>query len=562
MNLAKYTLVALLNLLIIQAHAQEPDPPQYDIFYEEIIDDAYIAVPKEERLSSPAFQTATTMMTTIQVNVDEEGNNIIGDAANEPSIAIDPTNPDRIVIGWRQFETIESNFRQAGIAISNDGGEYWQYLEPLESEFFRSDPVLDTDSEGNFYYNSLNTDFFCDVFKSNDLYDWTDKTPAFGGDKQWMVIDRTDLPSNGNIYSFWKAELSVCDGSFTRSTDNGMSYENCTDIPLNPTRGTLSIGPDGEVYACGGINGSFSVSKSITAQDPSQNIAWEAISIVDLKGEQALYMGPNPSGMLGQVWVATDHSNTETRGNVYLLNSVTRNDTNDPADAMFSRSTDGGETWSEATRINDDPVSANNYQWFSTMSVAPNGRIDVVWLDNRDAAPGAFDSALYYSYSYDGGLSWSENEKLSDSFDPHLGWPNQEKMGDYFHMISYDETAHLAWGGTFNGEQDIYYSVITPPELTAISNLNKNESGLQIRTLNNPISSQAEIIFSSNESQNLQIDLLDLTGKKLERIADAYFLEGENHILWQNSDFLSGMYLLRLRDESGVNRISKLILTY
>ena len=89
-----------------------------------------------------------------------------------------------MVIGWRQFETIESNFRQAGISISNDGGDFWQYLEPLESEFFRSDPVLDTDSEGNFYYNSLNTDYFCDVFKSNDLLDWTDKTPAFGGDKQ------------------------------------------------------------------------------------------------------------------------------------------------------------------------------------------------------------------------------------------------------------------------------------------------------------------------------------------------------------------------------------------
>lgn len=51
-----------------------------------------------------------------QVNVDSAGNNTFGDAANEPSIAIDPTNPNRIVIAWRQFDTIASNFRQAGVA--------------------------------------------------------------------------------------------------------------------------------------------------------------------------------------------------------------------------------------------------------------------------------------------------------------------------------------------------------------------------------------------------------------------------------------------------------------
>lgn len=35
------------------------------------------------------------------------------------------------------------------------------------------------------------------------------------------------------------------------------------------------------------------------------------------------------------------------------------------------------------------------------MSVAPNGRIDVIWLDTRDN-PGTYLSALYYSNSTDG----------------------------------------------------------------------------------------------------------------------------------------------------------------
>src|SRR5687768_16731098 len=41
----------------------------------------------------------------VQVNVSPAGANIVGDAANEPSIAVDPTNHDRMVIGWRQFNT-------------------------------------------------------------------------------------------------------------------------------------------------------------------------------------------------------------------------------------------------------------------------------------------------------------------------------------------------------------------------------------------------------------------------------------------------------------------------
>src|SRR5262249_45256695 len=49
-----------------------------------------------------------------QVNVNGSGQNITGDAANEPSITVDPTNHNRMVIGWRQFNSVSSNFRQAG----------------------------------------------------------------------------------------------------------------------------------------------------------------------------------------------------------------------------------------------------------------------------------------------------------------------------------------------------------------------------------------------------------------------------------------------------------------
>ncbi len=91
-------------------------------------------------------------------------------------------------------------------------------------------------------------------------------------------------------------------------------------------------------------------------------------------------------------------------------------------------------------------------------------RIDVVWNDSR-SDPGGFDSALYYSFSTDGGVSWSSDVPLSPSFDPHLGWPQQDKIGDYYDMVSEDDVVHVAWAATFNGEQDVYYLRLEVPGL-------------------------------------------------------------------------------------------------
>ncbi len=395
--------------------------------------------------------------TSVQVNVDENGNNIVGDAANEPSIAVDPSNRNRMVIGWRQFDSISSDFRQAGWGYTSDGGRSWTFPGVIEPGIFRSDPVLDADADGNFYYNSLTTDggseYWCHVFKSADGgASWDEGTYAWGGDKQWQTIDQTDGIGRGNIYASWNSFYSACSGHFTRSTDNGQSFESCTSAPGSPYWGTLAVGPDGELYLSGQ---GFTVCKSTTAQNAALPMSWDYCTSVDLNGSVQFSAGPNPAGLLGQVWVDVDRSSGRSRGNVYMLCSVDPSGS-DPLDVMFARSTDGGETWSSPIRVNDDSTTNGAWQWFGTMSVAPNGRIDVVWLDTRNDS-GGYDSQLYYAYSEDGGLTFSANEALSPSFDPELGWPQQNKMGDYFDMISDDLGADLAYAATFNGEQDVYY---------------------------------------------------------------------------------------------------------
>ncbi len=394
---------------------------------------------------------------SVQVNVDSSGANILGDAANEPSIAVNPLNPNEIVIGWRQFDSVVSNFRQAGWGFSHDHGATWTFPGSIEAGLFRSDPVLNVSPEGVFYYYSLRTDpgFVCDIFRSFDGgANWGPRIPAFGGDKAWITVDHSDSPGRGNIYATWSSVAACCGNSiFTRSVNGGLTFTNPVPVIQNPRFGQIATGPDGAVYIVDQAFGNVAVPKSADALDPPFPPTFQ--NNIAFIGGNTAFGGVNPDGLLGHMNVAVDHSDGLTHGYVYILGSVNPPGP-DPLDVMFARSTDGGVNWDPPVRVNDDSLSSNSYQWFGTMSVSKNGRIDVVFNDTR-ASTNDTRSILYYTASYDGGASWAKNIPVSPSFNHSLGYPNQNKLGDYYDMVSDDDGANLAYAATFNLEQDVYY---------------------------------------------------------------------------------------------------------
>src|SRR4029077_18994857 len=91
--------------------------------------------------TSPRMISQFGVFTSYQVNVDGNGQNIIGDAANECSISVDPTNGSKKTIAWRQFNDVSSNFRQGGWGYTTDAGVHWTFPGVLQNNVFRSDPV-------------------------------------------------------------------------------------------------------------------------------------------------------------------------------------------------------------------------------------------------------------------------------------------------------------------------------------------------------------------------------------------------------------------------------------
>ena len=425
--------------------------------------------------TSPRMISQFGVFTSYQVNVDANGQNILGDAANECVISVDPTDGNKMTIGWRQFNDVTSNFRQSGWGYTTDAGLTWTFPGVLENNVFRSDPVTKSNEIGQFFYLSLesdiNTSFFCDnMYRStNGGQSWTELQPdeqAGGGDKEWFTIDKTNGLGHGFQY---QADDGInCSGGgvqFQRSTDGGVTWQSPVSIPNGPVYGTLDVDTNGNVFV-GGEGSTFYCIRSSNAQIGNQTPTFDQVTAVNLGGDLSSG-GINGVGLTGMLFLAIDHSGGATNNNIYMLASVLppgRSTT----DVMFVRSTDGGLTFSAPHKVNDDPVNPNKWHWFGTFAVAPNGRLDAVWYDTRNAANNT-DSQLFYSYSTDAGVTWSTNVAVSSPFNPFEGYPNQSKIGDYITIVSDNSGGNVAYSATFNfnpnrgqHEEDVYYVRVSP----------------------------------------------------------------------------------------------------
>src|SRR5213594_4955789 len=206
--------------------------------------------------TSPRMISPYGIFISYQVNVDADGNNIVGDAANECTISVDPTNAGSMAIGWRQFNSVLSNFRQGGYGYTTEGGIHWTFPGVLENNVFRSDPVTNSDETGTFFYLSLLQTFCENMYRStNGGQSWTELQPdglAGGGDKEWFTIDTTNGPGHG--FQYQSNDGADCSGSgvqFQRSTDGGVTWQPPIDIPNEPTTGTLDVDTNGNLFIGG-----------------------------------------------------------------------------------------------------------------------------------------------------------------------------------------------------------------------------------------------------------------------------------------------------------------------
>ncbi len=133
-------------------------------------------------------------------------------------------------------------------------------------------------------------------------------------------------------------------------------------------------------------------------------------------------------------------------------------------DVLYRRSTDGAKTWSDTQTLNDDDPAQLFSQHQPGISVAPNGRVDIAWWDQRDGN-GRYVTDVYATQSTDFGTTWSKNERITDvSINRLIGMWTPGTGGDVRQppgVGASNALTYYVWDDTRNGNkqtetQDLY----------------------------------------------------------------------------------------------------------
>jgi hypothetical protein len=142
-----------------------------------------------------------------------------------------------------------------------------------------------------------------------------------------------------------------------------------------------------------------------------------------------------------------------------------------------------------------------------------------------------------------------------------VGWPIQQKIGDYYHMISRDNGADLAWAATFNGEEDVYYLRI-PGGTTSVE---PAASTIELAGAPNPLVESTALRFTLATSGRARLAVYDASGRRVAKLVDGSTSAGPHTARWNGADAAGrrvkpGLYLCRLETDAESRSIKLMVL--
>lgn len=246
-----------------------------------------------------AIQHCSDTSTSTAPDIPNDGDTDSNDGGafrqgNEPSVAIDPTNPNLVFAAWNDYCDADLGGGWMGLAYSRNRGETWTpskipgYPSDTSAEGIASplhgrqaeagDPLLTFDRAGNLFaggiafnrVNPQNGDVWVATYANRPHPSGYPKdylrtvvvargVPALAGpfqDKPELEADRTGGRFDGNVYICWSRFVGAgrTKIQFARSTDSGATFSH----PINLSEGVdvqgcdIAVEADGDVYVTWG----------------------------------------------------------------------------------------------------------------------------------------------------------------------------------------------------------------------------------------------------------------------------------------------------------------------
>lgn len=421
----------------------------------------------------------------------------------ETTVAVNPRDPDNVVAGANDYTT-PSGDSWCGAYWSRDGGKTWsQTLIPgyrggppsvLTGYGIAGDPVVVFDSDGNCYMAGLaarrkQVSPFRPFQKMSCI--WVAKSTDGGEtwgqvrtvatsisavnfhDKEWITADPRDgtLYVTWTVFNFLTASEIVC----ARSGDGGLTWNDYAVISEitggeTQTQGSYPVVDDDGVlhvvwvgYGTNHIRYSRSTDRGGTFSTP-----------IDVASLQPLpyQLSPHTYRTPTMPALAVDRTDTNRSGSLYV---TWPDSSNGDGDILLSYSRDGGDTWSEPVRVNNDTVGNGAHQFFPSVSVSPHGYVCLLFYDMRDDPEGILLN-LYVAMSVDGGETFPINFNVTNvMFDGEnsagslLGQLTSSEhtafIGDYVQLDTNERGMYCSWCDCRNGSpseynSDVYFACV------------------------------------------------------------------------------------------------------
>jgi BNR/Asp-box repeat len=458
---------------------------------------AFVAPPQGVPLAN-----ATSAATPTNVDVSQRHLN-----ESEEAIAVNPTNPNNIVI------VTNVGHREAGLSagmfegVSFDGGATWTTRLIGNNDNLGDaccDPSLSFDEHGNLFLTylyqaenevpiALSTDggLTFNVIANIEAPPKTTPTKASGDNRGlFRFVDQpTITAARGEVWVVFNAGGPIfATGAPVSGLGQVGTFFSGEVVPgsNNCTYGDVAIGPAGQVMqSCtltetGQGGGKVFVNVDPDGLGPAGFGDRVLVAAMHVGGCD--FIAPQPDRSVdAESGLAWDRTGGAHDGRVYAVYTKEQQNESDNTDVYVRYSDDGGVTWSGGVRVNDDATA--NSQFLPKISLDPTtGNLAVVWYDARTdlgaGGPGDTDSIpnddaqFWGAFSTNGGTSFMPNVQISAGTSNAPDSGNGIDYGDYTGLSFFGGVAHPTWADNSNStgtnpdgalhQLDIYTAAVRP----------------------------------------------------------------------------------------------------